>query len=813
MTESRTKKVYLNTTITLIAQIAQVLLGFVVRKVFINTLGVHYLGYNSVFSNILQMLNLADMGIGVAITSYLYKPLALGDRERVAALMHMYKKIYSVMGMIVLAVGVVISFFLTILIPDADCSTLYLQILFYINLAGTVSTYYLAYNRTLLIADQKTYTTSIVDTVSYFLCSILQIAVLFLWPNYIIYLVITIGKNIISNIIVTLKVRKEYGNYDNNVNKNYVAEYKPHIIQYVKDVFISRIGAYIYYSTDNIIISIFKGSLLTGYLSNYTLVTNQINTLITNILSSIQATFGNFIVLNEDKQRRKEMVQNYFCANFFIGNFCLICLACLLQPFEKLVFGNEFVLSFSTAILLSVNLMLTILLQLPSQIFQIFKLFRYDKYIISISAALNIIISVALVGNYGIDGCLIGTFITSLVYLFSRFYIISRKVFYESYLEYILIILRYFLASTISTCIVFFANSGIPNSGFKWFAIRTILVVLEAVFVTLAFLVPTRELHFLIEKLIPMKLKKFFKKAIIIGIATLLLVMSFGLSKTYESSGYHANMGNKSLGRTDSYVEESSNGGGENKYYHFSIDDVNDVFADLTYNKDKYNSIFDNNTLNWLKSLHDEYGLVTSCYVFYENGNFNLSLVPSKYKDEFEKNSNWLRFGFHSLNANTSYDTSLDLVEDYRKTIMELKRIVGSNAIDNIVRLESFKGHEKDIKKLSNLSYQPIKGLFTADDKRKSYYLNTKLNSYIYDHDRLLDDNIVFYSTDLRIEFIKDIAIKEKEISTSAWNNQRDILIVFTHEWELDQDIRQRCESLCKWGKNNGYIFEFPEDL
>ena len=101
--------------------------------------------------------------------------------------------------------------------------------------------------------------------------------------------------------------------------------------------------------------------------------------------------------------------------------------------FYNIFFGEEYILPFHTVMWLSINLLITILLQLPSQIFQIFKLYNYDKAIILISAALNIIISVALVNKLGIDGCLIGTFITSLIYLFSRFYIISKKVFLDSF--------------------------------------------------------------------------------------------------------------------------------------------------------------------------------------------------------------------------------------------------------------------------------------------------------------------------------------------------------------------------------------------
>lgn len=97
---SRTKVVYMNSLVTLLGQIVQIILGFIIRKLFINSLGVIYLGYNSVFLNLLQMLNLADLGIGIAITSFLYKPLALGNQKQVAALMYMYKRIYQILGVV-----------------------------------------------------------------------------------------------------------------------------------------------------------------------------------------------------------------------------------------------------------------------------------------------------------------------------------------------------------------------------------------------------------------------------------------------------------------------------------------------------------------------------------------------------------------------------------------------------------------------------------------------------------------------------------------------------------------------------------------
>lgn len=729
---SRTKIVYINSSVTLISQIFQVILGFVIRKLFIDYLGVEYLGYNSVFANILQMLNLADMGIGVAITSYLYKPLAENNLDRISAIMKIYKNIYSILGLIVFGVGLIISINLNILIPDATCSIGYLRLLFYINLIGTVSTYFLAYKRTLLIADQKSYIANIVDTSVYFVISILQLISLIIFPNYIIYLSLNIAKNIISNILISLNVNKNYSFINNNADLNLINEYRPQIIQYVKDVFVSRIGAVIYYSTDNIILSVIKGSLLTGYLSNYTLITGQLNTVVNQVLSSVQATFGNFISVTNSNEEKMKMTNNYFCVNFCIGNFCMLCFSLLAQPFIKLFFGEAMLLDLSTAIWLGVNLLLTFLIQLPSQVFVIYKLFRYDRPIIIVSATLNIIISIILVNIFGINGVLIGTFLTSLIYLFSRFYIIAKYVYNVRYFDYVKRIFYYGLISIFTFLILYFATMNLNGTGVIWFAIKAVIVGLLAVFCTALFLAFTKEFGFLKNKLLPEKIRKYANKWVIAIVCILIIGISVILGR-YTNKLDFIESGNKTYIRTDSYVEDLNTG---KNIFSLSFDDTILIFEDIDNNN--YDSVFENSILNWYKELHDKYGVVISCYVYYEDKDFNLTQFSDKYKAEFIANSDWLRFGFHTLNAYKDYKDG-EIINDYTKVVKELERIVGSQTIDNVIRLQMFKGSYEEIKKLSQLNEQPIKGLYTADDNRQSYYLSNDDNYYIYNHDELYD--------------------------------------------------------------------------
>lgn len=808
--ESRTKNVSRNAIVSFLSHLLRILIGFIIRKLFIKYLGVTYLGYNSVFTNILQMLNLADLGVGVAITSYLYKPLAEGDTKRISSLMYIYKKLYSFMGFLVICIGLVVSLFLGQLIPDADCSLSYLRLLFFINLIGTVSTYFVAYKRTLIIADQKAYITNIYDTIMYFVVSILQVIVLVYYPNYVIYLTLNILKNIVSNVILSAKANRMYTFISKDIDDKTVKEYRPQIYQYIKDVFVSRIGAVVYYSTDNIILSVVKGSLLTGYLSNYTLITTQLNTIVVQVLNSLQSIFGNYISTNSDLKKQRQMTDNYFCVNFCIGNFCMICFSLLAQPFIKMFFGENMLLSCSTALWLGINLMLTFLIQLPSQVFVIYRLYKYDRPIIIVSATLNILISIALAGYIGVDGVLIGTFVTSLIYLFSRFFVISKYVYHVSFWQYILKIFKYGLISVISFFVTYYATKGFCGNGVVNFGIKAFFVACLAVFVTAFLLCFSKEFTFLVNKLVPERIRKWITKAPLCTISIVLVMMSLIVQTCAEGGQAFEDVGNKSFSRSDAYdIEEEQTG---RNIFHLSFDDTISVFEDLSDND--YNSIFDSSIMGWYKELHEKYGVVISCYVYYEDDEFNLKQVPEKYKNEFEENAGWLRFGFHSRNESTDYYSG-EIKTDYTLTITELKRIVGQDAIDNFIRIHMYQGSYDGIKELALLSDEPIVGLLTADDSRVSYYLNAEQNSYIYCHDELFDSEtrIWFASTDFRTEYIDSVESKIKELDSDSWNNQLGDLVVFTHEWALNLDNMGRIERVCQYAMENDYQFCFFEDI
>ncbi|WP_322970316.1 hypothetical protein [Faecalibacter sp. LW9] len=259
-----------------------------------------------------------------------------------------------------------------------------------------------------------------------------------------------------------------------------------------------------------------------------------------------------------------------------------------------------------------------------------------------------------------------------------------------------------------------------------------------------------------------------------------------------------------------------------NKYLHFSFDDVVLSLKDLTTNQSTYTSIFNNVFFAELKRLHDTYGAVFSLYCFTETTGWDFSNFPTKYAQEIRDNSDWLKFGFHTKNTSTNYQsaTASAIKADYDYFINQFYAKTQSiNAIDRVVRLQNFLGNLDAIKSIRDTNCG-ILGLLTADDTRVSYYLNSEQVAYINSHDSFTDsDNFLkLFKTEQRLEGVSNINTYLANFLTPQYANQSKELILFTHEIELystaggslNNTMKSKIESCLNWAKTNKYSFDFP---
>lgn len=254
-----------------------------------------------------------------------------------------------------------------------------------------------------------------------------------------------------------------------------------------------------------------------------------------------------------------------------------------------------------------------------------------------------------------------------------------------------------------------------------------------------------------------------------------------------------------------------------NGIMHISFDDTIEIFKDITKNENEYNEIFDNEMLSYLKKYHEKYGAVFSFYCYYTDGDFDLTQCTDKFVEDFQANSSWLKFAFHSYDGNSDLTnaTAEEALRQYSMVTEELIRITGGGeCIDSVPRLHRFAGNEEAIDAINELEYG-IDGLYTADDERQSYYLEESDSNYVADHDTYYDKNndLLFVSTDLRLEETNLLNLDRIMSSILKDSNQNKVVEVFTHEWQWGLVTKIKLYYTCFWGQTNGYTWEYASDI
>ena len=210
----RTKNASRNIAFGIILKIYQIILPFVMRTIMIYLMGIEYAGLNNLFSSIFQILNLAELGVGAALTYSMYKPIAEDDTSKICALLKLYKICFEIIGIIILGLGLICVPFLPYLINGSIPDNLNLYVLYLLYLTNTVLSYWLfSYKKSLIYAHQRIDINCKIMIITYTIQYIGQIIILFVLKNYYLYLLMSIISQILNNILAVYIVNKIYFNY------------------------------------------------------------------------------------------------------------------------------------------------------------------------------------------------------------------------------------------------------------------------------------------------------------------------------------------------------------------------------------------------------------------------------------------------------------------------------------------------------------------------------------------------------------------------------------------------------------------------
>lgn len=414
-------------------QLITTVISFFSRTIFINILGVQYLGINGLFANILSVLSLAELGVGNIVIYSLYKPLAEKDDIKVASLIRFYKSIYNYIAICVATFGLMLLPFLDKLI-SLDKPMEHVKIYYLFFLANSVISYLFIYKSAIINADQKQYLITRYNFMFKTITAISQIIILYITHNYIIYLFIQVLFTLINNLYISNKVNKLYPYILQKYTLKRLERKK--IFSDIKSMFSYKIGGILLNSTDNIFISTMKGTALVGYYSNYLLIISVINTFINMIYSSLYDSIGNLNAKENDK-KKKDIFDITMLLYLWIGGICYIGLYLLLNDVITLWIGKEYLLDNRTVAIIVLNFYLPIILYPIWSFRNTTGIFKETRNILTITAGINLIFSYILGMKYGLSGILLSTAIARLLSSFwYEPYILYKKIFKKSAIEY-----------------------------------------------------------------------------------------------------------------------------------------------------------------------------------------------------------------------------------------------------------------------------------------------------------------------------------------------------------------------------------------
>lgn len=438
---SRLENTGKNFVYSFLASILTAITGFVSRTVFIHTVGLNYLGANSLFTNVLSMLSLTELGLSSAIGFSLYAPLAKHDIDTVKSLMRFYKNAYRIIALIIALLGIALIPFLNYLIKDPG-DIQHIPFIYLVFLYNTVISYLFTYKLTLLSADQKSYVITSMTMVINIVTVVLQTVALLIWKNYFVYLILGAIINTAQWFFINRRIRKIYPYlWDKEFFPLNDGERKT-IATNVKAMVFHKFGELCINQTDNLIISSFISITAVGLYNNYYMIIGIINRFAQSIFNAATASLGNLIA-TESYEKRYKVFKRYNFLGFWIFGWTGLCLYTLLTPFVKLWLGDDFLIDTLTLMLVMINYYLVGMRVTIGNVKMAAGLYSQDQWAPLIQAAINLVVSIVGAIQIGLPGVFLGTVVSSIcVPCWYRPMVVYKYAFHKPVKEYFS---RYFL--------------------------------------------------------------------------------------------------------------------------------------------------------------------------------------------------------------------------------------------------------------------------------------------------------------------------------------------------------------------------------
>lgn len=431
---SRTGNSIRNTIGAVASNLTTILINFVAQAIFLKILGVEYSGINGLFSNILTMLGIVEMGLGNAIIFNLYKPIVNNEKEKIKSLMKFYKSSYNIIAIIVAVIGISLIPFLSTIVGEIKANV-NINIIYLFFLFDTVVGYLLSYKRSILYANQENYIVNIIHIGYLVIMNVLQLIVLYFIRNYYIYLTIKVIMRILENIVITIVADKKYEYLKEKEVRSLDKEVKQDIFKKIKAMFFHKIGGFVVNGSDNIIISYFFGVETVGFYYNYYIIINAVYTLFTQLITSTTASIGNLLANNDKKTF--DVFKKIRFLNFWTVSFSGICILTIMNSFITVWIGKEYILPNIVLYVLVFNYYQKSMRNCYITFKDAAGIYYEDRYVPIVEAIINIVLSIIFLKAFGLVGVFLGTVFSGFIlHFYSYPKYIYIKIFKRSYKQY-----------------------------------------------------------------------------------------------------------------------------------------------------------------------------------------------------------------------------------------------------------------------------------------------------------------------------------------------------------------------------------------
>lgn len=474
----RTRNAGRNVAFGFIQKTYQIVVPFIMRTLMIYFMGIEYAGLNNLFTSILQVLNLAELGVGAAMICSMYAPIAEDDTAKICALMNLYKKAFRIIGLVILGCGLLVVPVLPRLISGEVPDTLNLYVLYLLYLGNTVLSYWLyAYKNSLLYAHQRLDVSSKISLFTSTIQYIFQILVLVVFHNYYLYVIASITTQVLTNVMAAVRVDKMYPQYQpsGQVDDETYNEIKKKI----QGLVTNKIGSTILKSADSIVISAFLGLSILAVYQNYFFIMSSVISIMVILYQSTIAGIGNsLLVENQDKNYNDFKTMTF--AITWISAICCCCFIAMYQPFMKLWMGEKYLLDYSVIVCLVVYFFVYEIDQLIGAFKDAAGIWYEDRYRPLVTALVNLVLNLIMVQFIGLYGVLLSTVISLLaVGIPWMIHNVFSLLFTEkSMMEYCFSLVQYAAVTVVTGIITFIICIYIEDGGIFILVIKGIIAVI-----------------------------------------------------------------------------------------------------------------------------------------------------------------------------------------------------------------------------------------------------------------------------------------------------------------------------------------------